>query len=105
MIFHDRVTISTKQVVGKDDYGQDIYEWVDVDVPGEVRPVNSDENVNAQDQLVATYRVFVGRDVTLDPTAKVTYRGRAFAVTGDVEQHTIGGRIHHLEFLARYTSG
>lgn len=105
MIFHDTVTISTKTVVGKDDYGQDVYEWVDTDVPGEVRPVNSDEVLRASDQLVATYRVFVGRDVALDHTAKVKYRGRAFAVTGDVEQHTIGGRVHHLEFLARFTSG
>jgi len=107
VILHDRVTLTTTQTTGEDAYGNPITTTVTSDpIPAEVRPVNSDEllNVNS-DQVRTTYRLVVRPGTVIGPADRITWRGVTYDVTGNLEKHTIGGRVHHQEALIRSYSG
>lgn len=106
MILHDRVTVLRRVKVGEDAMGEPIYEDQLIPYRAEVRPLGSDENVAAGQQVTTRFKVFLSRraeDVT--PADALTWRGRSYEIQGSVEPHTINGRLHHFEAVVQRVSG
>ncbi len=98
MILNDRVTIRTGG--GRDRFG-DPLPYVDSGpFPAVVSPIRSSEAVQrGTPPLTAFYRLIIGSTGgnTLTSTGRVKWRGREFAIQGDVEPWVVNGRIHHYE--------
>lgn len=101
MILKDKVTVLRRVMVGRDERGNAIYEDVEVPYRAEVRPLTSQENPASGGVTVTTrHRVFLGRSAqSIAPTDALTWRGVKYEVQGDIEPHTIGGRLHHYEAI------
>lgn len=96
----------SKPNTGTDDYGTPIYETVFTDSPAEMRPLGSSETVSPTSDIVKTrYRLFLAGTAVLDVATDITWRGTTYAVSGDVEQHTRNGRVHHQEVVVTRYSG
>lgn len=106
MILHDRLTVN-RTTTGQDADGNPITVVTTLGpFPAEVRPVNSDEMLSATaDQVTTTYRMTVRAGLQILAGDTIGWRGTTYAVTGDLEQHTIGGRVHHQEALIRHYAG
>lgn len=107
MILHDRVGVIERTETGYDQLGNPIYEDVETLFPAEVRPLDSSETVNAASQVQTRYRVFLLPAALglLTSGGAITWRGKSYEIEGDVEPHTLRGRVHHVELIARRTSG
>lgn len=107
MIFHGRIGVTVRTVTGQDPYGNDEYSNVTTEYPGEVRPLSSAETVAGRDQVVSRYRVFLSRFAAdaVTPSGAVSWLGDSYEIDGDVERHTVGGRLHHLEAVVKRTTG
>lgn len=107
MILYDRVGVITREVTGYDDYGNPITEDVETLFPAEVRPLDSSETVAGRSQVQSWYRMFLppaALDVITSASA-LAWRGRTYEVDGDVEPHSLRGRVHHVELIAHRVSG
>lgn len=107
MILHDRIEVVQRVLVGYDDYGNDLYEDVATTWPAEVQPLSSSEIVDAGSQVHSRYRAILpakALDILTSGSA-VTWRGKSYEVEGDIEPHTIRGRVHHVEFIAHRVTG
>lgn len=113
MILRDRVTVVRRELL-RDEAGNPVYDgdgndqYVDVQsaVRAEVRPLGSSETVGDRTTVQSRYRVFLPASAT-DVTASdaVTWRGIKLELQGDVEAHTLGGRVHHFEVIAQRVTG
>lgn len=95
MILHDRVIVSGVGGTG-------------VTFPAEVRPLGSAETVDPTSaQVSSRYRVFLpaAAEGTVGSQGTITWRGKVYDIDGDVEPHTVMGRVHHVEFLVKRTTG
>jgi len=106
MIVRGRITYQKKTVTGVDPYGAPVYSTENVTVPAELRPLGSIETVSAVNDTVTTrYRMFSNVDITADGATWFTWLGSSYKIAGDVEHHTIGGRLHHHEAIVVRYSG
>lgn len=104
MILRDVVTVIRRVDTGRrDSRGNRIYEDVPVPYRAEVRPLTSQENPASGGLTVTTrLRVFLAPSATdITPSDALTWRGVDYEVEGDVEPHTIGGRLHHFEAVVK----
>ncbi|MGI8576483.1 MAG: hypothetical protein ACR2KG_00875 [Nocardioidaceae bacterium] len=106
-MFTDRIVQAIPVPTGDyDDYGAPITTTSTVTIGAEVRPLGSLETVNNTQDLVHTrYRLFLPRTAILDASASVSWAGATLQVEGDLERHTVRGRVHHLEAIVVKTSG
>lgn len=107
MIFHDAVVLSTSKVVGQDDWGNDIIDYVEQTVPAEVWPLDTDQKLD-EGKLTVTqrYQVALSRVADFNPddaNLRVTWHGRQFDVEGSIEKHMVRGRLHHYEAIGKLT--
>lgn len=74
-------------------------------IRGSVQPLSSSEDVVRQQRTETRWRVHTfPQPDGIEPTDRFEWRGRTLEVEGEVEEHTRGGRIDHLEFvLSRVT--
>lgn len=103
MRLRDRVTLAIGG--GRDTRGNPIPYVDHGPYRAEVQPLNSAESVAAGVPPLSTYYRLVLEPAgqILTSTSRVKWRGRTFAVDGDVEPHTVRGRLHHLEVTLRGT--
>lgn len=95
MILYDRVVVSGVGGTG-------------VTFPAEVRPLGSSETVDPTSaQVSSRYRVFLPAEAetTVNPQGTITWRGKVYDIDGDVEPHTVMGRVHHVECIVKRTTG
>lgn len=107
MLLHDRATIViTKPAY--DGWGQPIPggERVEHVVPAEVQPINADANLEQHTNLsiaVTRFRVIVQpTDVDLTEATEILWGDYELSTDGAVQPHVLRGRVHHLEFVARF---
>jgi hypothetical protein len=107
VILRDRVTVVERVHVGYDDYGNPVHEDVETEWPAEVFPLSSSETVAGRSQVESRYRVFLppGALDVLSSGGAIGYRGKDYEIEGDVEPHTLRGRLHHVELIAHRVSG
>lgn len=106
MILYDRVTVTRRVKIGEDPFGDPIYEDQEVPYRAEVRPLSSEENVAAGQQVTTRFRVFLAPDADdVTPADALTWRGRAYEIQGSVEPHSINGRLHHFEAVVQRVTG
>lgn len=107
MILHDRVGVVTRTATGYDDFGNPVYSDVETLFPAEVRPLSSSETVDAASQVRSRYRVFLPANAldVLSSGSAITWHAKTYEVEGDVEPHTLKGRVHHVELIAHRVSG
>ena len=101
MIFADRIEVLRRVVVGTDSYGNDVTEDAVTVYPAEVRPMSSQEPINGP--VTTRYRIFLPASAT-DVTAADAVRWRGRTLELRVQPHSIGGRLHHHEVIARLAS-
>lgn len=102
MILRDRVFILTGG--GKDRWGNLLPIVEEGPFPAAVDPVRSEETqIPGANLVTGYYRLLIGPDAgsLLTYTAQVKWLGRTMSVQGDVEPHTVNGRVHHYEALLR----
>ena len=106
MILRDTVTVLRRMLTGTDEYGNDVYEDSATPYAAEVRPLGSAETVGDRTQVQTRYRLFLPASaVTLTPSDAVTWRGVTLELQGDIEPHTLGRSLHHVEVIAARVSG
>lgn len=107
MILHDEVTVLRRvRLPDPDEYGNDVYDDVPTPYPAEVRPLGSSETVGDRTQVQTRYRVFMpAAAVAISATDAVTWRGVTLELEGDVEPHTLGRSLHHVEVIAQRVTG
>lgn len=113
MILADTVTVTRRELLRDeagnpiyDDYGNDQYVDVEVAYPAEVRPLGSAETVGGRQTVESRYRVFLPPTATdVTATDALGWRDATLELQGDVEPHTIGGRVHHYEVIAARITG
>ena len=84
-LFSEVVTLMSRQVVGRDDLGNDTHEWVQADSPAWVEARQSTENTDAREQSTANSWVYLPLE-TLLPVAAVglvVWRGLEWEVDGE----------------------
>lgn len=88
MILRDKVTVAAEQY------------------PAAVQPINSDQNMAAQNQVITRFRMFLARSAPeVDNSTPVTWRGKDYMVVGAAEPHTINGRLSHYEYVMERVTG
>ena len=102
MILRDRVYIVSGG--GRDEWGEYIPPTEEGPYPAVVEPVRSEETqIPGANLVTGYYRLTIGPDPgsRLTYTGQVKWLGRTMSVQGDVEPHTVNGRVHHYEALLR----
>lgn len=70
--------------------------------PADVRPLRTSDQANAGvTTIVAYYRLTLGPWAVISAHSTLTWHGRSFTVTGDVEQWHENGVLHHQEATIR----
>lgn len=98
MILRERIRLEVRVGTTWTDRGQ---------VRAGVSPMGSDVNRPTPEAVVTRYRFVLHRsaDIAVGTAGtRFTWRGLAYTAEGIVETHTIGGRIHHYEAVARAVS-
>ncbi len=96
MIRRERCLIESST---KNSYGDLVWTVRGINVPCEMVPISSAER-NQQGVLITTTYLFVTRSTIIPADQsnwRITWRGRAFSITGTIEQHYLRGRLHHRE--------
>ena len=70
-------------------------------VPVEVQPVSSTEDVVSQQETVTRWRLFAGPGTDLAATDRVEFAGGTYEVDGDVERWRARGAEHHVEAVLK----
>lgn len=73
-------------------------------VPADVKPLRTSDQVpfgGREQVIVSYYRLTLGPWVALSGQSSLTWHGRRFEVTGDVEQWHENGVLHHQEATIR----
>lgn len=78
----ESVEIGNHEVVGQDDYGNDVYEWAWVPVTAWLEQVNSLENADRQEQTSANMRLYTELDAPIKHTSRVRWAGEEWNVNG-----------------------
>lgn len=99
MILRDRVVLARRVKVGTDpDYGNDVFETRETPCRAEVRALGSSVVVDRSAPTVTRYRLFLPASAfPLADQDAIRWRGHTLQIEGQVEEHTLGGRLHHLE--------
>jgi hypothetical protein len=107
VILYDRVTVVQRELTGYDDYGNPVYSDVETVFPAEVRPLESSETVAGRTQVQTWFRMFlpVAALDSLSSGGAIGWRGKSYEIEGDVEPHSLRGRVHHVELIAKRVSG
>ncbi|OWM01398.1 hypothetical protein B7435_16700 [Mycolicibacterium peregrinum] len=114
MIYHDKVHVTMEVPFDPpqyNDYGNEIYDLVDQDVPAEVFPLGTDAVINMNtEKVVSRYRMVL--QPVIDIPANVgdglrldwgPYSG--MFVDGTVERHYVRGRLRHYELITKAVVG
>lgn len=106
MIFHDRVRVLRRVLVGYDAHGNPRYQDQEHPYRAEVRPLSTkDSSDPASSTVITRFRVFLPASASgLVGTDALTWRGASYEIEGTVEPHTINGRLHHYEVLVKRAS-
>lgn len=102
----DTITVQRRTVTGTDDYGNDVTEWTEHQIPRcNVQPVpRPTEVLGGTDQVTEQWRLFapIGSDIRADD--RVVYRGTAYQVDGQPQEYvtTIGVADHMEAYLKRW---
>lgn len=98
MKFIDKVTVVSGG--GRDHRGNPIPETEHGPYPATMSPVRSDSSLaNRADVVSSYYRLLIHKNAagTIKSNGAIKWRGRRWAIQGDVEEQIIpGGRVHHL---------
>ncbi len=107
MILRDTVTVARRVLLPEPDaYGNDQFTDVQEPYAAEVRPLGSAETVEGRTQVQTRYRMFLpAAAVALSASDAVTWRGITLEMQGDIEPHTLGSTLHHVEVIAARVSG
>lgn len=109
MLLHDRVTIVVVEPA-YDNWGQPIPGGVRTEhvIPAEVQPINSDVSLerHSSAEIVTTrFRITTTpTDLEIEPATEVLWNNYVLRTEGEIEPHSLRGRVHHIEFIARYHS-
>lgn len=94
------------------DYGNpDSVDWTEgtlgkLDLPCEMQPESSDEDIVQQQRTTSRWRLFLPAGADMTARDRWRFFGVDYEVDGDVEHHRRGGREHHLEArLLKVTGG
>lgn len=82
-LFTETVTVENATVVGRDDYGNDVTEWVGVESPAWLEQTNSTENTDNQEQTTANMRLYVPLWTAIDSFSRVIWGGFTWSVNGE----------------------
>lgn len=105
MIYHDRLDYVRKERTDQvgDPTGE--YTIYGENVPAEVQPIGSREQLVAGGEVVTTrYLVTCALDFVaagVPSNAQIGYRGKRLQLEGGFERHVILGRFHHTEFVVQ----
>lgn len=108
MLLHDRITLVHEQDGYRDDRGMWVPgERVEVILPAEVEPINSDTVLGQTPHVVTRFRITLHPiQYTLNTQTEIHWEGRRMQIEGRPEHHRLQGRPHHLEIVAaEYTGG
>lgn len=103
----DTVTVIDRVLTGQDDYGQDVYEDVEREVPGcNMQPVSSTETVDGRDQVVTRWRLAGPPGMGLTALSRVRYQGVLYEVDGEPGvRHSFAALLDHTEAFLKVVSG
>lgn len=82
-LFTETVALENRQVVGRDDYGNDVYEWVETASPAWLQQSNGQESTDAREQSVANMLLFLPLGAEISATSRVRWGGARWEVFGD----------------------
>lgn len=76
-LFSEQVKVRVRSIVGRDDYGNDVYDHLELPepLPAWWEPRTSGEDTNAREQITSGYWLFLEPDSTLDASAQVQLGG------------------------------
>lgn len=102
MRLHDTIT-RLRATGSSDGYGNTTADWSgtlnEVDLPAEVQPAGSTEDVVDQARTTTRWRLWLFADADLTASDRVRWDGQVYEVDGDVETWKRRGAPHHLEAL------
>jgi hypothetical protein len=101
------VTVIDRVKTGEDDYGADVYEDVEREVPDcNMQPVSSTEANDGRTQVITRWRLAGPPGMGLTATSRVKWRGMVYEVDGDAGEHeSFGGLLDHTEAFLKVVSG
>jgi hypothetical protein len=102
LLLRDTVTIKTGG--GTDENGDPI-PATNVVMRAEVIPISGDEQALRGRMTSSVEYRFIVTDKRAEGTTSLTYRGNPFTCQGKWMTYRVGGRIHHLEVVARFGTG
>lgn len=82
-LFSETVELLTRQVSGRDDYGNDTYEWVAETWPAWLEQRNGSEQQGATEQSVANMWLYLPLDAPASAVQRIRYDGRTWEIDGE----------------------
>lgn len=103
-LFTETVTLLARESVGRDDLGNDTFDWVQADSPAWVETGPGTESLDAsrQEQSTATSTMYLplGTLLPVEAVGKVVWNGHEWEIAGEVGQQPGGFTIEGYQVVA-----